>query len=122
MSKAKRAAEAIAANPQMSDRAIAEELGVGVMTVGRARKKSTVPHGTVDTEPRVGLDGKTRRMPTRDASDVTEDGKTYRIPGWSETVEEALDDESADRDHDEGLRVIAARGASSDAPELNLVT
>jgi hypothetical protein len=33
MSKAQRAAEAIAANPQKSDRAIAAELGVGNATV-----------------------------------------------------------------------------------------
>ena len=74
MSKAKRAAEAIAANPQKSDRAIAEDLGVGTMTVNRARK-STVPHGTVDDEPRVGLDGKQRRMPVRRDVDEYEDPK-----------------------------------------------
>lgn len=62
-----RAAEAIVANPRMSDRAIAEQIGVGTMTVNRARKQSTVPHGTVDVETRIGLDGKERRMPVRRA-------------------------------------------------------
>jgi hypothetical protein len=56
-----RAAQAIAANPEKSDRAIAAEIGVGAMTVNRAR--ATVPDGTVDE--RVGLDGKTRRLPQR---------------------------------------------------------
>ncbi len=37
MSKAQRAAEAIAANPQKSDRALADEIGVGRNTVSRAR-------------------------------------------------------------------------------------
>jgi hypothetical protein len=56
------AAKAIAANPQKSTRAIAEEIGVGTMTVSRARK-STVPFGTV--EKRTGKDGKVRRLPVR---------------------------------------------------------
>ena len=55
MPKAVRAAEAIKANPEKSDRAIAEELGVSDMTVGRARKQ--VQHD-VAPEKRVGLDGK----------------------------------------------------------------
>ena len=56
-----RAAAAIAANPQMSDRAIAREIGVSAPTVGRAR--STVTDVTVDDEPRIGIDGKARRLP-----------------------------------------------------------
>lgn len=66
MSKAQRAAEAIAATPHKSDRAIAEELGIGNATVSRARRDATVSDDTVDGEPRVGLDGKTRRMPQRE--------------------------------------------------------
>jgi hypothetical protein len=59
MRVARSGAAAIAANPEKSDRAIAQELlGVGVMTVNRARK-STVTPVTVD-EPRIGLDGKVR--------------------------------------------------------------
>jgi len=64
MSKAQRAAKAIAENPQMSDRAIAREIGVGSNTVRRARE--TAPSGAVDGETRIGRDGKTRRMPVRD--------------------------------------------------------
>lgn len=56
-----RAAEAIAANPQKSNRAIADETGVSEPTVRRAR---TASHDAVE-EPRVGLDGKTRRLPAR---------------------------------------------------------
>lgn len=72
MPAGQRAAAAIAANPQMSDRAIAEEIGVGSNTVRRARER-TAPHGAVDDEGRVGLDGKVRRMPTRAPSDEDED-------------------------------------------------
>jgi hypothetical protein len=53
--KKQRAAEAIAANPQKSDRAIAEELGIGTMTVNRARREAGVPDGTPERE---GRDGK----------------------------------------------------------------
>lgn len=56
-----RAVEAIKANPEKSSRAIAEEIGVSRKTVDRARE-STGTDGPVE---RVGLDGKTRRMPQR---------------------------------------------------------
>jgi hypothetical protein len=55
-----RAAEAIAANPQMSDRAIAQEIGVNQSTVSRARK-ATDASASVDA--RIGMDGKRRRLP-----------------------------------------------------------
>ena len=55
--KSVRAAEAVMANPEKSDRAIAADIGVSPMTVNRAR--STVPDVTVE---RTGLDGKTRKM------------------------------------------------------------
>ncbi len=63
MPAGQRAASAIAANPQMSDRAIAQQIGVSQPTVSRARQ-STETDVSVD-EPRIGLDGKTRRMPRR---------------------------------------------------------
>lgn len=59
-----RAAEAIAANPEMSDRAITQEIGVSTMTVSRARKQ-TDPHGPVEDQTRIGLDGKRRRLPIK---------------------------------------------------------
>jgi hypothetical protein len=57
----KRAEQAIAASPDKSDRAIAEEIGVGSNTVRRARQKATAPCGAV--EKRTGKDGKARKMP-----------------------------------------------------------
>jgi hypothetical protein len=59
-----RAAEAVAANPQKSDRAIAEEIGVSHPTVAKARKEATGNDLPVD-KPRVGKDGKTRRLPEK---------------------------------------------------------
>lgn len=56
----KRAAEAVAANPEKSDRAIAEETGVSFMTIARARKAATATNVAVA---RVGRDGKKRKMP-----------------------------------------------------------
>jgi hypothetical protein len=50
-----RAADAIKANPEKSNRAIADEIGVSDMTVGRARKE-----GATDVAPEevIGRDGK----------------------------------------------------------------
>lgn len=62
MPAGERAAQAIEANPGMSDRAIAEQIGIGHQTVGRARK-ATGPYGPVAK--RTGKDGKTRRAPQR---------------------------------------------------------
>jgi hypothetical protein len=62
-----RAAKAVAENPEMSDRAIAAEIGVGPETVRRARK-STASHEAVGK--RTGRDGKTRAMPRAAAVDV----------------------------------------------------
>lgn len=59
-----RAAAAVAANPQMSDRAIAREIGVSHPTVAKAREQSTGNDLPVD-ETRIGMDGKARRMPRR---------------------------------------------------------
>lgn len=59
----KRAEEAVVANPEKSDRAIADDIGVSNQTVRRARAKSTVTNVTV--EKRTGKDGKTRKLPKR---------------------------------------------------------
>jgi hypothetical protein len=61
-----RAAEAVKANPGKSDRAIAAEIGVSDRTVNRART-STATHDAVG--PRMGADGKTRRMPQQSESE-----------------------------------------------------
>ena len=58
--KAARAAEAVKANPEKSDRAIAADIGVSGETVRQARKQ--LPSDLAVNE-RIGLDGKTRRMP-----------------------------------------------------------
>lgn len=57
-----RAAEAVAANPEKSDRLIATELKVSPTTVGKARK-ATVHSGQLAK--RVGKDGKARKLPTK---------------------------------------------------------
>ena len=62
-----RAAEALAQNPEKSDRAIAAEIGVHHSTVNEVRKKSTVGNPTV---PRKGKDGKTRKLPAKRQSVV----------------------------------------------------
>jgi hypothetical protein len=61
--KKQRAADAVAANPQKSDRAIAADIGVSPMTVNRAREEAGVTDGTPERE---GLDGKVYRLPVRE--------------------------------------------------------
>jgi hypothetical protein len=65
------AKERVEANPEKSNRAIAAELGIGEATVRRARAETTAPDDAVDE--RIGLDGKTRRMPVRDEPPPSED-------------------------------------------------
>jgi hypothetical protein len=84
--KKQRAREAIEANPQKSNRAIAEETGVAEATVRRAREGAS--HDAPDE--REGRDGKIYRLPVR---------------------------EEPDAEHEEGLRVIAARGMLNRATE-----
>jgi len=65
-----RAEEAVKANPEKSDRAIADDIGVSHQTVMRERKKATGPHGPV--EKRVGKDGKSRKPPKRGTGKTAE--------------------------------------------------
>jgi hypothetical protein len=63
-----RAADAIAKNPEMSDRAIGDAIGVDHKTVAKARK------ATGDSSPvqkRTGKDGKARRLPAKPAAPLT---------------------------------------------------
>jgi hypothetical protein len=72
----KRAEQAVVANPEKSDRAIAEEIGVSHTTVQKARKATG---NNVPVAKRVGKDGKARKMPIPSFSqdDVDEeDGAT----------------------------------------------
>jgi hypothetical protein len=65
MRAGKIAAEAVAAHPEKSNRAIAEETGVDERTIRRVRI-STAANAAV--ERRIGLDGKARVMPRRERS------------------------------------------------------
>ena len=58
----------------MSDRGIADQIGVGKETVRRARK-STAPRGAVDK--RIGKDGKVRKLPAPKAN--AEERRDWRI-------------------------------------------
>lgn len=77
MPAGQRAAAAIEANPHKSNRAIAEEIGVSEGTV-RSVRKSTAQDYAV--EPRVGMDGKVRRMPSRRDNDNAEDAFAPATP------------------------------------------
>jgi hypothetical protein len=76
--------KAVKDNPGMSDRAIADKLGVSQPTVSRARKQSTDTNVSVDK--RIGKDGKKRRKPRKNsaateataAAAVLDKGRTYK--------------------------------------------
>jgi hypothetical protein len=59
-----RAAAAVANNPEKSDRAIAADIGVAKNTV-RAARQELVNTDQLEDGPRIGLDGKTRKLPER---------------------------------------------------------
>jgi|SRR5215475_10367453 len=65
------AAQAVTANPELSDRALADATGVGKDTVRRARKKATGASAPVDA-PRTGRDGKQRKPPQRQPAPVSD--------------------------------------------------
>src|SRR5262249_26229412 len=75
-----RAKEAIDANPQKSDRSIAKELGISPTTVGEARQLSS----TGQLDERVGLDGKTRRIPVR--AEVEENAEESPADRWQRSL------------------------------------
>ena len=82
--KSVRAREAVEANPEKSNRVIAEEIRVDEKTVRKARG-STADWSAV----RTGLDGKTRKMPERD--DPEESDETALPRAILEMIRAALD-------------------------------
>src|SRR5262245_48628775 len=80
--KRERAIEAVRANPEKSDRAIAQELGVALRTVQKARGELTTGSQLDEPAKRVGRDGKARRLPVRfyvpDAATVARNLKAVR--------------------------------------------
>ncbi len=82
--KKQRAADAIAANPQKSDRAIAADIGVSAETVHKARRES--PANELAPE-REGLDGKVYRLPVRE---VVPDGPQEIKESFFSLVDMAL--------------------------------
>lgn len=74
----KKATEAIVANPEKSDRAIAEEIGTSHVTVHRARKSTVTRNVTVEQEKRIGRDGKARKMPDPEILRQKEQAKLLR--------------------------------------------
>ena len=121
---AARAEAAVKANPQKSNRAIAEDLGVGKDTVRRARQSTGAGE---PVEKRVGRDGKARRQPTPPAPppglQKLREGSEARYAaiyaGWEagETVEKLA------QTHDCSVarinQVIDAEEAKRDQPDLS---
>jgi hypothetical protein len=78
------AAQAVKADPEKSNRAIAAEIGVSNQTVMRARKAATAPNGAV--EKRRGRDVKRRRQPS---------GRQWIVGSLPENQDDAADDTDA---------------------------
>jgi hypothetical protein len=77
------AAQGVAAYWEQSDRAIAKKIGVHYSTVREARIKLTGGNPSVDK--RIGLDGKTRRLPRHD--NAITPAEVVRIPAALELIE-----------------------------------
>ena len=95
-----RAAAAVAANPEKSDRSIADEIGVSPTTVGKARK-ATVHGGQLAK--RVGKDGKARKLPQRPAAndDTSADQRKAQYEADDQPAPSCTTG-SPELDHDEG--------------------
>jgi hypothetical protein len=65
--KYQRAQDAVQANPDKSDRAIAKAIGASPTTVGKARDELS-SGGQLKDRPRTGLDGRTRKVPRKKQS------------------------------------------------------
>jgi len=74
-----RAAAAVAASPEKSNRAIAAEIGVSDKTVAAARK-ATAEHSAVPAT-RTGRDGKARRMPAAKPNIGRVDPRALNVEG-----------------------------------------
>jgi hypothetical protein len=83
--KSARAAEAVEANPEKSNRALSAETGIGKDTIRKARDQLATSSQLKDG-PRTGLDGKTRRLPQREEhEDLGTDGLVAeRAAFWKE--------------------------------------
>jgi hypothetical protein len=68
------AAKAVAEHPEQSDRAIAKATGIPRATIQRARTGSTGPNEPVK---RIGLDGKSRRLPQQHSNPSPEVEQQY---------------------------------------------
>jgi len=62
--KAQRAAEAVTAHPEKSNRALAEQIGVDEKTIRQARASTADQSAVALRNPRIGLDGKARKLPS----------------------------------------------------------
>ena len=98
--KSVRAAEAVKANPEKSDRAIAAEIGVSQPTVSKARKDLEATDKELSVDERIGLDGKTRKLPEK------------------KQEPEKKPDEEADDDDTPGLTVLDYDGLLKEYEKL----
>jgi hypothetical protein len=125
----KLAAKAVEDNPGMSDRDIADKIGVSDTTVLRARK-STASKEAVE-EKRTGKDGKTRRMPKRRerrrrndataeakaAAAVLDQGKTYKEAATESGLDGSVQIMKIAAAREEGRREVSAELLDAAAAE-----
>jgi hypothetical protein len=116
--KAQQALEALKANPEKSDRAIAAELGVNKDTVNKARHE-LAGTGQLKDGPRTGLDGKVRKQPVRKPKPETQHAAPapasngdYRPDGWWN--EWSAEDEARAAAEQSGLLLADFKSACDD--------
>jgi hypothetical protein len=90
ISKVDQATQAVKANPERSDRAIAKDIGVDHKTVAKARQAT----GERSPIQRTGLDGKTRKVPEKKALTKPAKAKPLRATlAWRQVGGDAPRDE-----------------------------
>jgi hypothetical protein len=99
--KTMRAAEAIKANPETSNRAIAKEIGADKVTVDRARKKLEQSGDVSPVAERIGLDNVARKVPEPEPPAATFLDKPWLALAANEGEPAAADDDEQGADADE---------------------
>jgi hypothetical protein len=115
--KSERAREAVEANPEKSNRAIAKEIGADKVIVDRARKQLEASGDMSPVKERIGLDRKTRKVPEKKrASEPPLPGSEEYERDKTECIRLARNVENAERDLAEFVDNDAAP-VSSTAPQ-----
>jgi hypothetical protein len=114
-------ARVLKATPGKSNRQIAGQVKADDKTVGKVRRELEATAEIPQLEATTGKDGKARKQPIKkkrhDVDDYLADKRAKKMTETTAVRQPIVDDDETDAAHEEGLRVIAARGFLNRAAE-----